>query len=160
MSSDVEEIMQKERFLVKAEIVATIERICTGFWETCSFGYCGFNRECAKPLYKTDELPDRSKKLKSILKNAKSKERKKLGTTIHNTPKKATFSFEKVNEILGQDILEHDLIKDSKSAKKQVRAATDMGTLIKILQWRHNEVHGKYLNLPKGRYYYWKYKNE
>lgn len=161
---------------VKKEIVDTIERLCTGNPNTCIFGYCGFNFTCAKPHFKVEDLSDKKHSLKSTLKNVRHHERKKLGLPppppVHHPRKiknrspnnhkrsKSPFSWERVAEILGQDIREHDLIKGHELSLKKIERIDNWGDIIHLLKRRYHQVHKKQISLPNGRYLYWKFKDE
>jgi len=154
------DLVERERISVKQEIVDTIERICTNDCSTCKFGYCMFNMVCARPYFTTDKLPHKLKTLKSVLSNAKSKERKKNGVVVPDvarkakgaTPKGKTLEpydwIERARIMLGCEPKDHPLIKNSKWAKKAlVGGVNNMFQLTELLQTRNKQVHGKKLIL-------------
>lgn len=119
-------------FNVKKEIIDTINRVCVKDAAMCCFRYCQINGECAKPHFSEKaERPDKNFML-----------------------------IRRVNEILGQDILEHNLVVGNEKAKLAIRSASSIKAIIEILNKRHKKKFGREKSLPKGKYHYWKYKDE
>lgn len=176
---NADELVRQNKFIVKSQIFDTIYRICTGDCNTCTFGYCKFNFQCAKLVYKKEDLDNKKlKTLKFILKNAQSKERKKLGIVIPNKPKQKkpikirvrekdakpfenTYLCWRLKDVLGQSIFKHELVAGCPETKEAIRGCINMRQVVKTLESRYNAIHEKPISLPgKGRDYYKKFMNE
>ncbi len=155
------------KFVVKAEICATIDRICTGDAYTCRFGYCQINLTCAKPYYTPEILQEKPlEKLRLVLSHAKDK--------VHpDQPKgrqteKRKYSCRERSaclwmayEILGESILQHPLIKGKPDVIKEIKMCGKLTQLVKILEREHNKINEKPISLPgKGKMHYRKFLHE
>jgi hypothetical protein len=149
--------IQLEKDELKQEIRDTVTAICTSDASTCLFGYCVFNKVCAKKhLAAGGSFPPSRKRLKSMLKNASSKLNKKLQRVPRST------LLEACAKILGQDVFDHELVKEHQSTTDKIRAAKKMVDIVNILNERHKQMTGRYKSLPGGnaRELYWKYQGE
>jgi hypothetical protein len=139
--------MEKEK--LKAEIIDTIHRVCTGNPTTCCFGYCKFNYCCAARYYvEEDTLPKTKIRLKGLLKNAKKKERKSLGI---KSPEQSVL--EQVSLILGQNILEHKLVIGHERTINQIKSCKSIKEINNIFHKRHLAIYGYSLSLPGSKFY-------
>lgn len=158
MSKPQPRYTEDEKKIVGQQIIDTIHKICTGDATTCVFGFCIFNKHCAKPHYTADSLPKKNLKLKSLLKNVNSKFNKKVGrknpTAYGHTLR------DQIRRILGQDIEEHYLVKGDEKLKHKIAICTTLNQVNELLAMKYFKVHKKSISTPQGRSHYRKYLNE
>lgn len=130
-SLDVEKA--KIKIKVKQEIIETINRICTGDHNTCGLGYCQFNGECGKPFFEVKTELDSLHYLKVIKKQvSKTKKTNKRKPEFVRRP-----HHDKVSEILGQDVFDHELVKGNSGAIQAIQKAGSHKSINKILATLH-----------------------
>lgn len=145
---------------VDAEIIKTINRICTNDPDCCSFGFCKFNKKCAKPFYEEEGLPKitgRSKK--RIINNLIKADFKRYGKPWPFAVSRKVIN--EINGILGECILEHELVKGDPVTISKIKACLSFRQINKVLEEKYNSINKKKISLPgQSRDFYRKYLNE
>lgn len=158
MSKPKPRYTEDEKKIVGQQIIDTIHKICTGDAITCVFGFCIFNKSCAKPHYTAETLPKKNLHLKSLLKNVNAKFNKKKGrknpTAYGHTLR------DQIKFVLGQDIEENYLVKGDEKLKHKIAQCTTLNEINELLARKYFKVHKKQISFPKGRFHYLKYINE
>lgn len=120
---------------VKRRVDAISKLVCTNDISSCTLGGCKYFDCCQLVSFKYENLPDRNRPLDAklkIIQDAFNKKKNRLNPNYRPEGVHNICSF-----ILGEDIYEHELIKDSESAKKRIRNATTLYQICEILNQRH-----------------------
>ena len=131
---------EKEELKKKIESLAT--HLCTSDFNTCAIGHCGHYGKCHIDDYKPEMFAKTKKiKLKSILKNLKSRLNKREGRT--NPDFLGNGVHEIASTLVGCDIYEHNLVKGNKRVTKMIANATTLGQMVEILNRAYIVKHGR-----------------
>lgn len=131
----------EKRKRITDEIFRVLNLLCTGNSETCHLGMCKFNGECQKKWFEDNGVRHKNVRLKSLLKNIKKHDRKRLGR--ESPSHLGTNIHEIASTLVGCDIYEHDLVKGSKWATKEISRCTTLNQIAGILDRRNIQVTGK-----------------
>lgn len=132
------EDVDREKERLKQKALHIIELGCPGDWESCCFGYCQFYKMCHKNVFTYDKLPTRLIRLKSLIKNLSSKYNSVNGRS--NPTNLGQNHFEIAKTLLGQDVMQHELVKDKPNVKKRIGRCTTLNQILRILKYQTYQI--------------------
>lgn len=142
-------VSEERKLEVKKIIGNIISNVCTGDFNTCTYGRCGFNKKCDKHNLRVEALPNKNRPLENILKLVKEAMNVKTGRKLPTSRPNGIHAI--ASDILGQDIYEHDLVKDCPTTTIRIKNAKSLGQMASILRQKHQMVTGKIIRFPTGK---------